>query len=114
MLQTASSHRDRNLRQHKSNRYWGRVGPDTIAPGSKAYIPRLGGIRRAFGRSVFSNILGEFGVQGVRIAGFIILARALAPKDFGILRVLIAIGMFATMLNTLGIPEALIQRENLN
>ena len=72
------------------------------------------GIGRAFGRSVRNNFLGEFGVQAVRIGGFIFLARALEPKDFGILRVLIAISTFATMLNTLGIPEALIQRECLS
>ena len=81
---------------------------------SSENVPKAWGIRRAFGRSVLSNILGEFGVQAVRIGGFIILARALEPKDFGILRVLIAISMAATMLNTLGIPEALIQRENLS
>ena len=71
------------------------------------------GVRRAFGRSIVSNIVGEFGVQAVRIGGFIILARSLEPKDFGILRVLIAISMIATMLNTFGIPEALIQRQDL-
>jgi O-antigen/teichoic acid export membrane protein len=72
------------------------------------------GIWRAFGRSVRNNLLGEFGVQAVRVGGFIVLARALEPKDFGILRVLIAISMVATMLNTLGIPEALIQRQDLS
>jgi O-antigen/teichoic acid export membrane protein len=90
------------------------VSVNGIEPRNSEDGPKAGEIRRAFGRSVLSNILGEFGVQAVRVGGFIILARALEPKDFGILRVLIAISMAATMLNTLGIPEVLIQRENLS
>jgi len=68
---------------------------------------------RSFARSVRANMLAEFGVQFVRIGGFILLARALRPTDFGMLRVLVAIAMVAAMLNTLGISEALIQRQDL-
>jgi teichuronic acid exporter len=90
------------------------VSRRSIEPLSSENVPNAGGIRHAFGRSVLSNILGEFGVQGVRIAGFIVLARTLQPQDFGILRVLIAITSVSTILNTLGIPEALIQRQDLS
>lgn len=41
-------------------------------------------IWKAFARSVRNNILGEIGVQIVRIGGMVVLARALAPSDFGL------------------------------
>lgn len=75
----------------------------------------LGGekLSRAFGRSVRNNLFAELGVQALRIGGFILLARLLTPTDFGVLRVLVAISLIATMLNAVGIPEALIQRPEL-
>jgi PST family polysaccharide transporter len=70
-------------------------------------------LSRAFGRSVRNNLFAELGVQAVRIGGFVVLARLLTPADFGLLRVLVAISLIATMLNAVGIPEALIQRPEL-
>jgi O-antigen/teichoic acid export membrane protein len=81
------------------------VGRDRLETG--------GGLWGAFARSVRSNLIGEFGVQAARIAGLILLARLLLPTDFGILRILIAITLFATMITTIGLPEALIQRAEL-
>ena len=111
---TRLNRRHQTFRQHNLADIEKRVSVSTINSISRGNVSKTVGIRYAFGRSVFSNILGEFGVQTVRIGGFIVLARVLEPKDFGILRVLIAISMAATMLITLGIPEALIQREDLS
>ncbi len=52
-------------------------------------------------------------MQAARIAGLILLARLLLPTDFGILRVLVAVSLFAMMITTVGLPEALIQRAEL-
>ena len=81
------------------------VGRDRLETGAKLW--------GAFARSVRSNLIGEFGVQAARIGGLILLARLLLPTDFGILRVLVAITLFATMITTIGLPEALIQRAEL-
>ncbi len=67
----------------------------------------------AFARGVRDNMLGEIGVQGVRIGGLIYLARALQPQDFGLLKVLTVVSMFGILLVEAGIPEALIQRDDL-
>src|SRR5439155_16975969 len=48
-----------------------------------------------------------------RIGGLIFLARVLRPQDFGLLKVLTVISMFGILLAEAGIPEALIQRNDL-
>jgi PST family polysaccharide transporter len=58
------------------------------------------GIWQAFARGVRNNILGEIGVQLVRIGGMVMLARALAPSDFG-------------LFNEFGVPDTLVQRHDL-
>jgi PST family polysaccharide transporter len=67
----------------------------------------------AFARSVRNNILGEVGVQAVRVAGMVILARALAPADFGLFRVLLTITAIVMIVNELGVPDTLVQRREL-
>ena len=67
----------------------------------------------AFARSVRNNILGEVGVQVVRVAGMVILARALAPADFGLFRVLLTITAIVMIVNELGVPDTLVQRREL-
>src|SRR5438552_10710844 len=67
----------------------------------------------AFARGVRDNMVGEVVVQAVRIGGLIFLARALRPQDFGLLKVLTVISMFGILLAEAGIPEALIQRNDL-
>ena len=39
---------------------------------------------QAVARSVRDNVIAEFVVQGVRLGGFVLLARALGPDQFGI------------------------------
>lgn len=68
---------------------------------------------KAFAHGVRDNLMGEFAVQGLRVGGTIVLARELAPADFGLLKVLVIIAMFATLFSESGIPDAVIQRRDL-
>ena len=68
---------------------------------------------QAVARSVRDNVIAEFVVQGVRLGGFVLLARALGPDQFGIFRVLLVVSVFATLTNDAGIPDALIQRKEI-
>jgi O-antigen/teichoic acid export membrane protein len=70
-------------------------------------------IWQAFARSVRNNILGEIGVQLVRIGGMVVLARALAPSDFGLFRVLITVTTVVMIINDFGVPDTLVQRQDL-
>jgi O-antigen/teichoic acid export membrane protein len=72
-----------------------------------------GGLWNAFARGVRDNLLGEALVQVLRIGGMVLLARELAPADFGLLKVLIVVYMIATLLCEAGVPDALIQRKEL-
>jgi len=74
---------------------------------------RQTGLWQAFARSVRNNILGEIGVQLVRIGGMVVLARALAPADFGLFRVLITITTIVMIINEFGVPDTLVQRRDL-
>ncbi len=67
----------------------------------------------AFARSVRVNVFAELFSQGVRIGGFIFLARSLEPSDFGILRILITATALVGMVSSAGIPDAIIQRQEL-
>ncbi len=68
---------------------------------------------QAFGRSVRDNVVGEFAAQGLRVGGMVVLARLLRPEDFGLLRVLIVVSVFATALSDAGFPDALVQRKDI-
>lgn len=67
----------------------------------------------AFARSIRDNMMAEFIIQGLRIGGMVILARALSPHDFGMLKILVVVATFATLANEAGIPDALIQRKDI-
>jgi PST family polysaccharide transporter len=67
----------------------------------------------AFARGVRDNLIAEVGSQGVRVAGIVILARMLRPDDFGVYRILLIVSMFVTLFSEAGIPDALIQRKQL-
>jgi O-antigen/teichoic acid export membrane protein len=67
----------------------------------------------AFARGVRDNIVAEIAVQVLRVGGMVALARELAPADFGLLKVLLIVSMFAALLCESGIPDALIQRKVL-
>ena len=67
----------------------------------------------AFARGVRDNLIAEVGSQGIRVAGIVILARMLRPGDFGVYRILLIVSMFVTLFSEAGIPDALIQRKEL-
>jgi O-antigen/teichoic acid export membrane protein len=68
----------------------------------------------SFSRSVRDNVLGEATVQLLRVGGMIALARALTPDDFGLLKVLLVVSVFASVLCEFGLPDAIIQRKDLS
>ncbi|MGH7933632.1 MAG: oligosaccharide flippase family protein, partial [Candidatus Binataceae bacterium] len=68
----------------------------------------------AFARSVRDNMVAEVAVQVLRVGGMVVLARALRPEDFGLLKVLVVVSVFATLLCEGGIPDATIQRKQLS
>jgi PST family polysaccharide transporter len=82
-------------------------------PGCSAPERVEGFIWQAFARGVRNNILGEAGVQVLRVAGMVVLARALAPSDFGLFRVLITLTAIVMIINELGVPDTLVQRREL-
>ncbi len=68
---------------------------------------------QSFARSVRDNVFAELALQGIRVGGMVVLARALMPNDFGIFRVLLIVMYFALIPVENGIPEALIQRRDI-
>lgn len=68
---------------------------------------------QAFSRSVRDNVVAEFAAQGLRIAGTVVLARLLWPEDFGLLRILVVVSVFAQLITEAGFPDALVQRKEL-
>jgi len=67
----------------------------------------------SFARGVRDNVVAEIAVQILRVGGMVGLARLLAPADFGLLKVLLIVSMFATLFCESGLPDALIQRKIL-
>jgi O-antigen/teichoic acid export membrane protein len=72
---------------------------------------RLG---RKFTRGVRDNVLGECAIQVVRLSAMVVLARALGAAQFGLLRVLMVVGLFATTMLQPGLAQALVQRREIN
>lgn len=68
---------------------------------------------QAFARSIRDNAMAEFAVQILRITSTVVLARALTPTDFGLLKVLVVISIIAGITSEVGIPDALVQRRTL-
>jgi O-antigen/teichoic acid export membrane protein len=68
----------------------------------------------AFVRSVRDNTAAEVIVQALRIGGILQLARILVPHDFGVFSVLTVIASVAGIVGEAGIPQALIQRKELD
>jgi O-antigen/teichoic acid export membrane protein len=58
--------------------------------------------------------MAEVAVQVSRVAGLIVLAHTLAPSDFGLFRVVMIVGSVALMTTQVGIPDALVQRQELS
>ncbi len=67
----------------------------------------------AFTRGVRNNFIAEVAVQALRVGGVVVLARELSPAEFGLLKVLLIVSMFAAIFCESGISDALIQRQHL-
>src|SRR5882762_11652361 len=84
------------------------------APGDISNVANVEGWHSPkFARGVRDNVIGEIGLQAVRIGGLVVLARALMPSDFGLFRVLITISAIIMMVNDLAAPDTLVQRHDL-
>ncbi len=81
--------------------------PEAPAPGRHASL------RHAVARGVRDNVIAEILAQTLRVGGLILLARALRPEDFGLLRVLLVVTVFAALACEAGIPDAFIQRRKI-
>jgi lipopolysaccharide exporter len=80
---------------------------------NQSYPSTDDGLWSAFARNVRVNVFAEIFSQGVRVGGFIFLARHLKPADFGILKILIFAAMLVGLLTSAGIPDAIIQRQEI-
>ena len=84
------------------------------APGDISSVANVEGWHSPkFARGVRDNVIGEVGLQVVRIGGLVVLARALTPSDFGMFRVLITVSAIIMMVNDLAAPDTLVQRHEL-
>ncbi len=84
------------------------------APGDISAVANVEGWHSpGFARGVRDNVIGEVGLQVVRIGGLVVLARALTPSDFGLFRVLITVSAIIMMVNDLAAPDTLVQRPEL-
>lgn len=71
-------------------------------------------LRSALIRSVRQNAIAEVVVQASRVAGLIILAHSLLPSDFGLFRVVMTVGSVMLLSTQVGIPDAIVQREEVS
>ena len=87
--------------------------PEFVAPQPAISADPNATLWRAFAHSVRDNVFAEIALQMIRVGGMVVLARALTPGDFGIFRVLLIVTALALIPIEGGIPDALIQRDNL-
>jgi O-antigen/teichoic acid export membrane protein len=71
-------------------------------------------VSKAFAVSVRNNLIAEMAAQATRLIAIVILARSLLASDFGIFKALFAITAVVGMLCEGGLPDALIQRKDLD
>jgi O-antigen/teichoic acid export membrane protein len=88
------------------------TAPDTQNPDMSAEEPRRS-LWQAVARSVRDNVIAEFLGQAIRLGGFVLLARKLAPDEFGVFRVLLVVCVLATLTNNTGLADALVQRKQI-
>ena len=91
------------------------VGPQAAAaasdglPDPDAHAPR--GLERLVGVGVAWKLIGQMGVQGIRLVTVAILARLLLPADYGAAAVAVALASFAPTVSDMGMGAALVQTE---
>ena len=76
------------------------------------------GAARPEGESLFSGVrwvaIGQVASQVLRLVITVVLARLLAPEDFGLLAMATAFTTLATLLSTLGIGPVIVQRPSVS
>jgi O-antigen/teichoic acid export membrane protein len=82
-------------------------------PGTRTEPIESARVWSAFARSVRDNVLAEVAIQGIRVSAMIILARELTPRDFGVFKILVIIGMIGILIYEAGIPASLIKQRVL-
>ncbi|MDE2222750.1 MAG: MOP flippase family protein [Candidatus Omnitrophica bacterium] len=65
-------------------------------------------------RSVMWNMMGSFGVSGIRFLSTAILARILVPADFGIVGMAYVVTQIVQLFGNLGLGSALIQKAKVD
>src|SRR5258705_294827 len=84
------------------------------APGDISSVANVEGWHSPkFARGVRDNVIGEIGLQAVRIGGLVVLARAPMTSDFGLFVMLIAISALIMMVHDLASPDTPVQRPHL-
>jgi O-antigen/teichoic acid export membrane protein len=68
-------------------------------------------LERSVGVGVVWKLVGQAGVQGVRLVTVAILARLLTPGDYGVAAIAIALATFAPTVADMGMGAALVQTE---
>ena len=68
-------------------------------------------LRRSIRVGVLWKLIGTAGIQSIRFATVVILARLLGPSDYGAAAIAISLASFAPSLGDMGIGSALVQTE---
>jgi O-antigen/teichoic acid export membrane protein len=68
-------------------------------------------LERSVGIGVVWKLVGQFGVQGIRLVTVAILARILTPADYGAAALAIALASFAPTVADMGMGAALVQTD---
>ena len=68
-------------------------------------------LERSVGIGVVWKLVGQFGVQGIRLVTVAIIARILTPADYGAAAIAIALASFAPTVADMGMGAALVQTD---
>jgi lipopolysaccharide exporter len=79
----------------------------------EADAPDEASVWSGFARSVRDNAMAELGIQAIRVSAMIVLARTLAPENFGVFKVLLIVGTVGILVYEAGIPDSLIRLKDL-
>jgi len=75
---------------------------------------RADGLRGVAIRGASVGLFAESVTYVVQLAGVTVLARLLVPADFGLVAVVTTVSMFLVSIVRIGVPEAILQREEMN
>lgn len=84
------------------------------AIGPHGIMTNFGSITRSAVKGVTWTSVSQFGRQGLQLLSTAILARLLAPQDFGVMSMALVVVGFATLFKDLGTGSAVIQRAGVS